>query len=105
LLDETRDLLFRFIVKQASVVRVCAHCRVNILVFLSQLDCAFQCAAMRIASADIQNCGNAGIAGTLNSLLAICVKLRTVYVRMRIDEHLRQRIREKGKDKNQNREQ
>lgn len=67
---------------------MCAECRVDILVFLRQLDCALQGTAMWIASADIQNCGNAGSARTLNRRLAISVKLRTVYVCMRVDEHL-----------------
>ena len=92
LFKKTGDSLFSFAVKEAGVVRVGANCGVDIFVLLGQLNGALQRAAMGIAGADIQNGGNACIARTLNNLLAVRVKLRTVYVCMRIDEHLSREV-------------
>ena len=98
--DKTRNPLLRAIVKQASVVRMNANGRVDILMCAGQPHRALERPAVWIASAYVQNRGNAGSAGALNNFIAILVKFRTVYVCMRIDKHLRQRINDKeGKTK------
>ena len=48
---------------------------------------SLQGAAVWIAGANVENGGDAGGTGSLNDLFAITVKLRAVYVCMRINKH------------------
>jgi hypothetical protein len=61
----------------------------DVLVLFGQMDGPFQRPAVRIAGADSQYCANSGVARALDYLLAVSVVLRSINVRMGIDEHLR----------------
>src|SRR5689334_16136568 len=85
--DQRSGFLFGVAVIQTCVVRMRADCCVDRLVRLSEFDRAFECATVRIARADVQNRRNSRLLRTLDDFLAIRIELRTVNVRMRVDEH------------------
>src|SRR6185369_7464954 len=84
---ELFDQRFGFVVVEARVVRMNADRRVDVGVSPAHLDRTFEDAAVGIPGADVQNRRDAGCNGTFEHLIAIRVKLRTINVRMRIDEH------------------
>src|ERR1700686_2102736 len=63
--------LFRAIIKQLRIVRMDADGCKDIRVFFSQLDRAFECAAVRLTGADIEHCRHARVSGTTNHLFAV----------------------------------
>jgi hypothetical protein len=79
--------LFCLVIEQAGVVRVNTDRGIDIRVTLGQIHGAVQGSAMWIAGANVENGGYAGIAGSLNDRFAIVVKLRTIYVCVRINKH------------------
>src|SRR5687767_6461516 len=86
-MDQRARFLFSFVVVKASVVRMRADGRVNSLVRLAELDRALERATVRIACANVQDRRDTRRMRTLDDLLAIRIKLRTVNVRMRVDKH------------------
>src|SRR5215213_571400 len=81
------DLVFRFIVIKTGVVRMHADRRVNGFVLLSQLNCAFEHAAVRISRSDVQDRRHAGRSCTIDNLFTIGVELWSIDMRVRISKH------------------
>src|SRR5215203_3013521 len=81
------DLVFGFIVVKTGVVRMHADRRVNGFVLLSQLNCAFEHAAVRVSRSDVQDRRHAGRSCTIDNLFTICIKLWPIDMRVRVDEH------------------
>src|SRR5215467_1379916 len=86
-LYERLDLLFRTIVVEFCVVRMCADSGVDVFVSSSKLNRTFQGATVRIARADINNCQNPRVMCSLENFFPISVKLRPIQVRVRINKH------------------
>ena len=59
---------------------------IDISVLFSQLNCALEGAAVRVAGADIEHHRNAGVARPRNHFLAIGVVLGTIDMAMGINE-------------------
>jgi hypothetical protein len=81
------DSLLRSVVKQPRIVGMYSHSRVNVLMFFTQLNRAFQRTAFWVAGAHVQDRGHSRITSALDDLCAIRVKLRTVNVCVGIDKH------------------
>ena len=74
------------IIKQLGVMRMDTNGRVNPVVRLSQFNCAFKRAAVRIARADIEHRRHARVSCARNYLFAIGIVFLAVDVTMGIDE-------------------
>ena len=88
LTSQIEQPLLGCIIKQLGVMRMDTNSRVNPFVRLSQVNCPFERAALRIARADVEHRRHARISRARNHLFAIGIVFRAVDMTMRIDEHL-----------------
>src|SRR2546421_3567590 len=75
------------IVEQLRIVRMDADGCIDVWVCFSQLDRAFEGAAVRIAGADIEHSPDARVARATNYVVAVGVVFRSGDVAVRINEH------------------
>src|SRR6185503_1893382 len=85
--DQRFDILFSFVVVEASIVRMRADSGVNRFVLLTDIDGAFEHSRARISRSHVEYCRYTRRPRPLNHLLPIRVELRPIDVRMRINKH------------------
>src|SRR5215207_1254446 len=85
--DEFFDLLFGGVVVKASIVRMGADRCVDTRVLPADVNRSLECVAVRIACANIKNQRNARGLSALDDRVAIDIKLRTINMSVRVDEH------------------
>jgi hypothetical protein len=81
-LDQRFNLLFRTIIVEACIVRMCADSCVYVGVCSAKLDGAFQRTAVRIARTNVKNKLDTSVLRSPQHLFAIGVKFRPVNVRV-----------------------
>src|ERR1044072_6209952 len=85
--EKLLDPFFDCVVIETRIVRMNTDCVVDVIVSTAHVDRTFEDSAMRIAGTDIQDRGDPGSKRAFQHRIAIRVKLRTINVRMRVDEH------------------
>ena len=78
----------RQIVIKLCIMGVNTQCRIDIILFLSKSNRAFEISTMRIARSDIEHCDQSRFSRSFDDLISIVFKLLSVYVAVGIDEHL-----------------
>jgi hypothetical protein len=81
------DQRLRFVVIEACVVRMDANRGVDPLMPPAHVNRAFEHSAVGIAGAHVQDCSHSGCVRAFEHFITIRVELRTINVRVRVDEH------------------